>query len=192
MSALWKAKRSIIYPGLTGEHAIVGGRGQQVTAGIRRERAAPEPSLFRKPHPNLSPVTLRWQQMLFIDLLIQHHSNTVLTLQWGQKPRTFHRISEKGNCQEHKTFQTDLVIQRYKAHHFPFSVFSSTGNSARTPLPSSGTLWNVFILAYRHIRYAADIQLVFLATSSQKVTTTSTCSYFKGKSRPTACLSFVR
>lgn len=199
MSAFWKAKRRSVYPGLTEGCAIVGAEGrlacagQQGTSSIWRERALPHSSHSGKPIPSLSPVTLRWQQMLFLDFLIQRLSNTVLTLQLGQKPRAFHRISGKGNCQEHKTFQANLVIHRYKAHHFPLSVFSITGNLARTQLPSSGILWNVFILAYQHIRYAADTQLVFLATSSQKVTTMSTCSYFKGKSGPTALLlSFVK
>lgn len=176
-----------------------GGRGQAGLCWAARhlkcpegEGTATEPSFFSERVPSLSPVTLRLQQMLFIDFLVQHLQNTILTLQWSQKQRSFHRISGEGHCQEHKTFQANLVIYRYKAHHFPLSVFSITGNLARTQLPSSGILWNVFILAYQHIRYAADIQLVFLATSSQKVITMSTCSYFKGKSRPTALLSFLK
>lgn len=102
----------------------------------------------------------------------------------GSEPRNFNRITGKGNFQEHKAFQANLVVQRYKAHNFPLSAFSITGNSAKTQLPSSGTLWNVFILAYQPIRYAADIQLVFSATSSLRAITMSTCSCFKGKSRP--------
>lgn len=133
-------------------------------------------------------MTPRWLQMLFIDFLIQFLSNTVSPVRWGQRPKAFHIFSGKGSCQELKTFQDNLVLYRYDAHHFPLFVFSVTGNLARTPLPSSGILWNVFILAYQHIRYAADIQLVFLATSSQKVITMWTCSYFKGKCKPTALL----
>lgn len=182
-----RAHRGLCHHGGWGRLICLGSRGPPASGGRGH---CPKPSPFGKPIPSLSFVTLRWQWMLVLDFLTQCLSNTVLTLLWGQQPRAFHRTSGRGNCQEQKTFQANLVI--HKAHHFPLSVFSFTGNLARTQLPSSGILWNVFTLAYQLIRYAADIQLVFLATSSQKVITMSTCSYFKGKHRFTAfLLSFV-